>query len=116
MLKRGDGSIEQLGVTGALLGAMEGAFYDEFEVTLSPGDVVLLYTDGVTEARRGNIFFGDDRVVSVLKAGKGPADIARMLLDEVRDYVQGELRDDVAVLVVVPRGETDRRQDEIGGE
>jgi len=115
MLRRTDGTVERLGVTGALLGAMEGAFYDEFELKVSPGEVVLLYTDGVTEARRGNIFFGDDRVLTVLKAGRGPAEIARLLLDEVRDYVQGELRDDVAALVVVPRGEDDRRQDEIGG-
>ncbi|HSK47402.1 MAG TPA: SpoIIE family protein phosphatase, partial [Coriobacteriia bacterium] len=105
LLRKTDGSIQQLGVTGALLGAMTDAPYDEMVVQIGAGESLLLYTDGVTEARRGNIFFGEERVQTILAENAPPAEIAQSLLEAVRGYVQGELRDDVAVLVVRPRDE-----------
>jgi sigma-B regulation protein RsbU (phosphoserine phosphatase) len=110
LLLRESGELVRLEVTGALLGAMHHAPYEESSVPVGAGDKVLLYTDGVTEARRGNIFFGEERVASVL-AQSGSADqIARNLLAAVHAYVQGELRDDVAVLVVAPAGSRNHRQ------
>lgn len=105
LLSRADGSIERLEVTGALLGAVAGAPYTESQTDLGCGDTVLLYTDGVTEARRGNIFFGEDRVTGALDRRLSADEIARRLLMAVTSYVRGELRDDVAVLVVRPRCE-----------
>lgn len=108
LLRRSDGSIEPLEVTGALLGAMKGAPYEEGSTTVESGETILLYTDGVTEARRGNIFFGEDRVREVLAKHVGAQETARDLLGAVRTFVQGELRDDVAVLVVEPRADARR--------
>lgn len=60
-LMRHDGSHEALSVSGDLLGVFPDAQFDEGETTLAPGDVLLLYTDGVTEsAARG----GDEAAVS----------------------------------------------------
>lgn len=103
LLKRVSGSIESLGVTGALLGAQKGAPYDECEVAIEPGDLILLYTDGVTEARRGNIFYGEQRVRAVLEGYTTASETASGLLESVRNYAEGETRDDIAVLVVSPR-------------
>ncbi len=103
LLKRVYGSIESLDVTGPLLGARKGAPYEELSLQVAPGDLILLYTDGVTEARRGNIFYGEQRVRAVLKRYSTASETASGLLESVRNYAQGELRDDVAVLVVSPR-------------
>jgi sigma-B regulation protein RsbU (phosphoserine phosphatase) len=103
LLRRVDGSVERLEVTGALLGAMRNAVYTELETVVEPGDRILLYTDGVTEARRGPVFFGEDRVQNVLMQPGSSAQTAQSLLAAVRAYVHGDLRDDVAALVVTRR-------------
>lgn len=100
VLRRTDGRLETLEVTGPLLGAIPEVPYDEMWTAVAPGDSVLLYTDGVTEARTGNIFFGEQRVRDLF-TGEGTAgEQAADLLTAVRRFSQGDLRDDVAVLVV----------------
>jgi uncharacterized protein YigA (DUF484 family) len=110
LLLREDGTFTPLVATGALLGAVKDAPYEERRVGLRPGETVLLYTDGVTEARRGNIFYGEERVQSVFKEAASAREVAQDLLASVLDYTRGELRDDVAVLVIAPRNGTEARQ------
>jgi serine phosphatase RsbU (regulator of sigma subunit) len=64
---------------------------------------VLLYTDGVTEARNGNIFFGEDRVRDSVVVGGTPRELIRRLLTAVRRFGRGDLRDDVALLAIAVR-------------
>ncbi|MDZ4064117.1 MAG: SpoIIE family protein phosphatase, partial [Coriobacteriia bacterium] len=92
--------VERLATTGPLLGAIADASYGEQIVPVSPGDTVLLYTDGVTEARRGNRFFGEGRVRRSLRYGGTPDDIAKRLLAALSRFAPGQLRDDAAILVV----------------
>lgn len=102
LLGRVDGTVERLGTTGPLLGAMAEAPYDDESVTVNPGDRILLYTDGVTEARQGNTFYGEERVADLFaRTSDRPA---TALLESVRGYVDGELRDDIAVLAITIRG------------
>jgi serine phosphatase RsbU (regulator of sigma subunit) len=72
------------------------------QATLGAGDVLLLYTDGVTEARGPAGFFGTERIVSLL--GNRPhvdvGDLADEVLKEVTDYASTALGDDVAILAV----------------
>ncbi len=70
---------------------------------LSEDDTVLLYTDGVTEARNGNVFFGEERVKESVMAGGTPREQVRRLLTAVRRFARGDLRDDVALLAVTVR-------------
>ena len=65
MLMRKDGGIERFGPTGPLLGALADVVYDEECTRVYDGDSMLVYTDGVTEARHGNEFFGEERVAEV---------------------------------------------------
>jgi sigma-B regulation protein RsbU (phosphoserine phosphatase) len=90
--------IERLEVTGPLLGAVPSAPYSERVVTLAPGDVVMLYTDGVTEARRGPQFFGEGRLRRALRRTDSAQDAVDGLLDALGDFCGGALRDDAAVL------------------
>lgn len=98
LLRRGDGSIERLGATGPLLGALADAEYEQDSCRVEPGDTILLYTDGVTEARQGNNFFGEERVSETLAATRG--DVAEALLAAVREFVEGDLRDDIAIIAL----------------
>lgn len=100
LLRSEDGHITTLDATGPLLGALAGVTYEESSVDLGRGDRILLYTDGVTEARSGNIFFGEERVREVFCRQGTAQSVADDLLDEVRRYARSDLRDDVAVLVV----------------
>jgi len=100
LLKRARGGFERLATTGPLLGAMAGVEYDQESIDLAIGDQILLYTDGVTEARQGNNFFGEERVVASFESSDGTGTAAKDLLGAVREFVQAELRDDIAILVI----------------
>ena len=68
LLKRADGSFEYLKTrAGFVLAGMEGVRYRAVELTLSPGDRIFLYTDGVTEATNSeNQLYGEDRLLSFM--------------------------------------------------
>jgi serine phosphatase RsbU (regulator of sigma subunit) len=101
LLRRGDsGEIVQLASTGPLLGAIMEVTYTDESTSIRTGDALILYTDGVTEARSGNTFFGEERVQCALEPGGTAADVVDRLTTAVRRFVQSDFRDDVAVLAV----------------
>lgn len=74
------------------------------ETTLEPGDCVLLYTDGVVEARDANgAEFGLDRFTDFIirsnAAGQRPAEVLRLLIHAILDYQRNRLRDDATILL-----------------
>jgi serine phosphatase RsbU (regulator of sigma subunit) len=82
------------------LGAMEQSF-PVSDFALAPGDTLLLYTDGLTDARRDGELFGEDRLLGALASGSGQS--PQPLVDGVRAAVTSfadDLRDDIQVLVV----------------
>lgn len=91
---------ERLCTTGPLLGAFPDPEYEELSTKLDPGDSVLLYTDGVTESRNGNRFFGEGRVRRALSKGDTPSAVIVALESSLRTFTRGELRDDAAAVVV----------------
>ncbi len=94
-----DGVVSKLKTTGPLLGAIPGIVYEEAEVTLEAGDLLVMYTDGVTEARRDGELFGEERLAAVAAQGGSPNEVTQRILGAVQGF-SGELRDDVAVLAV----------------
>jgi serine phosphatase RsbU (regulator of sigma subunit)/HAMP domain-containing protein len=100
LLQPSDGRLERLATTGALLGAVAAAEYDQQTVEVEPDAIILLYTDGVTEARNKNRFFGEGRVRRALKQGGSAAVVTQRLLAQVQRFSAGELRDDAAILTV----------------
>ncbi len=102
------GRTELLETTGALLGAMVNAEYDQIDVPFGADDVLVLYTDGVTEARRGNKFFGEGRVRRAVGAGGSANDVVDRLLGSLDRFVPGALRDDAAILAVRMRTSSER--------
>jgi serine phosphatase RsbU (regulator of sigma subunit) len=101
LLRRRDGRVEVLAQSGVLLGVTPGARYADSSVELDAGDVVVLYSDGLTEARRGEAEFGLEGLQRVLDAHarQGAGDILRALLAEVQAFADRPL-DDVTVVVL----------------
>jgi PAS domain S-box-containing protein len=98
---RADGTAEALDCSGTLLGVVEDPSLPDVTVDLGPGDAVVLYTDGVTEARRGNELFGEARLVETLASlgGTSAEAIAGGLEQAVADF-RRSARDDTAILVI----------------
>jgi serine phosphatase RsbU (regulator of sigma subunit) len=101
LVRRRGGRFEELTAGGVLLGVSGDATYPDVGVELSAGDVVVLYTDGLTEARRGDEMFGVERVRQSLESagGRRAADILEDLLTAVRDFADRPL-DDLTVVVL----------------
>lgn len=91
------------------LGVLSEATYSSHEHLLSPGDVLILYTDGLIEARRGTELFGEARVAEALftMLHSEPTEIATRLLDEARSFAAEESPDDIAVVAVRYLGRSD---------
>jgi serine phosphatase RsbU (regulator of sigma subunit) len=72
------------------------------EDCLEPGDKIVLYTDGVTEARHGAEMFGPERLEEVLAehGSRSPSDLLDSIISAVTDWGDGQLGDDTAVIIV----------------
>lgn len=100
LMRSGTRRIQRLCATGPLLGAAPGIEYGSRAVDIEAGDLLLLYTDGVTEARRGKLFFGEGRVRRVLKGATTSSDCIDHLLMAVRTFAAGPLSDDAAAVAI----------------
>jgi GAF domain-containing protein len=96
------GTVQPAGVPGMPAGLFPSSDISATTVELRAGDALVLYTDGVTERRRGNRMFGEDRLFDLLSglAGAGAGCIASRVEQEVVDFHTEPLRDDMAVLVL----------------
>ena len=96
------GAVSEVGEAGTLLGILEDARLRDVKVTLDPGDAVVLFTDGVVEARRGDEILGHERLIEVLRdCGRATAEeITGCLLDAVLGFQEGLPRDDIAIVVL----------------
>jgi serine phosphatase RsbU (regulator of sigma subunit) len=105
LVRRASGEVERLETGGALLGILDGDVSLRVPLSLRTGDVLLIYTDGVTEARRRGELFGEDRLVQVLAgAGRSVTEVARAVEDAVHDFADHDRADDVALLAISPTG------------
>ena len=97
-----DGSVTGLETRGLVLGIEPAQHYEEVRATLDVGGAVVLYTDGVIEARRDGELYGFERLDRVLSERRDlPAnELAQFVLDDCRAFARGELADDCAVVVV----------------
>lgn len=92
-----------LDATGPVLGLLPDQNFGTSNINFSKGDILLLYTDGITEANNGEDEFGEKRLEKILleSAGQTPKRIARKILEEVQTFsAQGEYHDDKTIVVI----------------
>jgi len=101
LVRRRDGRFEEILMGGVLLGVSPHASYPDACVEMSAGDIVVVHTDGLTEARCGDELFGTERVREVLERARHlrAADILEALLTAVRAFADRPL-DDLTVVVL----------------
>jgi sigma-B regulation protein RsbU (phosphoserine phosphatase) len=106
LCRTGSDAFESLEATGPLLGTFGTATYKERMTEVRPGDIVVLYTDGVTEAMSAtNDFFGEERLQDVIRKSRGgsAAEILRAIRSEVAAFQGGGLVDDMTIVVMKGR-------------
>jgi serine phosphatase RsbU (regulator of sigma subunit) len=97
-----DNEVRPLRATGPLLTLDDKANYTSREVSLEAGDLLLLYTDGLSEARSGEQLFGEDRIAAIVRRdpGEDTAVLCKSLLDAAHDFSGGPLTDDLAIMAI----------------
>jgi sigma-B regulation protein RsbU (phosphoserine phosphatase) len=103
MLVRANGVVDRLGLGGPVLGVIPDAVYEQGQVSMSGGDRLVLFTDGLTEARDGDgDEFGEERLADAIvthRACSAPALQAR-LTESVLRFTNGSLQDDATLMVL----------------
>ncbi|WP_461015299.1 PP2C family protein-serine/threonine phosphatase [Streptomyces daliensis] len=105
LVLRAEGRVEEIGIDGALAGILPEADFDEVTFHLGPGELVLLYSDGVTEARggpAGHELYGDERLARDLSdcAGMPAGAVTERVELLITEWLGGRPHDDVAVLAL----------------
>jgi serine phosphatase RsbU (regulator of sigma subunit) len=97
-----DGGVRPIAASGLALGIEPGQRYDEARAPLGEGESIVLFTDGVLEARRDGELYGTERLDESLarRAGLGAEELARAVVEDCRAFAGGELGDDCAVVVI----------------
>jgi serine phosphatase RsbU (regulator of sigma subunit) len=98
LVLRADGRVEAVGHPGHPLGILEAPTFRDDSALLSPGDVLVLYTDGVTDAGGGEGGLGEDGLAEVVRSGEGLPPAALLGRIEAAVAERGSVRDDIALL------------------
>jgi sigma-B regulation protein RsbU (phosphoserine phosphatase) len=106
LLLRASGGLETLGATATMIGAFRRWASTEQQVCLDPGDTLLIYSDGVTEAEApSGEDFGEERLVHCLRDNQGqPArPLVQEIVERVNGFSHGSRYDDVTVVAITAR-------------
>jgi sigma-B regulation protein RsbU (phosphoserine phosphatase) len=108
LLRRADGSIERLTGTGIALGMFEGSTYQAVDTSVGPGDLLFLYSDGITEAENpaGEPFeeAGLERFIAA-RGHDSPAVLAPAVLQAVESHARDSRFSDDLTVLILKRGD-----------
>lgn len=110
LIRRASGTVEEVGeeVAGFPLGIMPGTEYRQIEIQLHPGDVVVVYSDGVTDARSPDEELYDTKdtrrlVKRIADAPGGPQAVGKAILQDLREFSAGHSQaDDITLICFGP--------------
>ncbi len=106
LVVRETGEVEELGTTGPPIGLLEDAVYKAGEATLEPGDLLVLYTDGITEAEDPDyVEYGLERLTELCREHRhrGLEELSRHLEGDLDRFVRGEPFADDRTVVMTRR-------------
>lgn len=101
-VRRVDGRVEFLSIGDPPISVTADHLFAEGRLRLEPGDKLLLYTDGISEARVGADMFGQEGIEEVLRlrGQLGPRDLAGELMAAASGHAKGHLKDDAAIIII----------------
>ena len=97
-----NGSIRRLECGGSVVGLLDGLSYEQASVTLDPGDILIAYSDGVTEPENDFGDFGEERLLEIVARNRHLAlpSIASHVLQALRAWIgEGEQPDDITLVL-----------------
>jgi phosphoserine phosphatase RsbU/P len=104
LFRAGDRSLQELPATGIAMGVLDDASYSQETVEMAGGDILVLYTDGITEAENANLeMFGTGRLEEIILASSGLSanEICMKILDAVKSFAgDHEQSDDITLMVI----------------
>jgi sigma-B regulation protein RsbU (phosphoserine phosphatase) len=103
ILVRANGAIERLEAGGAVLGVFPEWPYEQGEVSLAPGDRLLLFTDGISEASNArDEEFGEERLAQLASAlrDRNAHELKNRILQAVSSFTGGRVHDDATLVVI----------------
>ncbi|MDD5089098.1 MAG: SpoIIE family protein phosphatase [bacterium] len=104
LLFRRDGRVERLDVGGLILGVFSNVSHEETAVALEPGDLILFYTDGVTEALDSRaVEFSVERLIGIVEKNRSRSarEILQGIMHEVRQFQSSEQSQDDLTLSII---------------
>lgn len=107
LFRSGNGSFEELDAEGLLMGVKREVLFEEKHVRVAAGDILVLYTDGITETENGEgEFFGTDRLQDVVRryGEHSPEEIISRVFEDVSVFSGGRNHADDMTLVVIKIG------------
>ncbi|MGN6252293.1 MAG: PP2C family protein-serine/threonine phosphatase [Marmoricola sp.] len=105
LVVRADGTVEELVVQGRLAGVTPGIGYESTAARLEPGDLMLLFSDGIYEARGSADLYGMDRLVRLISKYPGvlPSVLCEAIEREVVEHLGGQAHDDITMVALAAR-------------
>jgi len=105
ILARTDGHHDHLEPCGTMIGAFDGCDWGECEAKLEPGDLFVVFTDGVTEADRGDELYGEERLERLLLESRGqtPQELLRTIMADIDNFLGDAPRSDDITMLAVKR-------------
>jgi phosphoserine phosphatase RsbU/P len=103
ILRRANGHTALIDAGGPLIGVFDDFAIDEVELRLEPGDMLVICTDGIIEARAGRTLFGEDALIALIAsadASAGAAMVAQQIEAAALQFSNGIATDDIAVVVI----------------
>ncbi len=102
IIKKKTSSFEILDARNTALGVFEDLRYEGEQLMLDDGDNLIVYTDGITEARRDLEFYGEERLMKSIKNIKqeDTTKIAKIIYDDVASFSNNIFADDIAILTI----------------
>jgi phosphoserine phosphatase RsbU/P len=105
LLLRENGGHEYLPATGVMIGAFEGMIWEEARIRYESGDMLFVYTDGVTEAQRGEEQYSEGRLerLALDRRALNPEEFLSAVIDDVNRFLDDAPRSDDITMLAVKR-------------
>jgi sigma-B regulation protein RsbU (phosphoserine phosphatase) len=100
------GIVSHLETSGTVVGLFDGASYEESTIAMQPGDILVIFSDGVTEPENALVEFGEQRLIALLQEHRYQplSRIGQVITDSVAEWIGGaEQPDDMTVVLARAR-------------